>query len=61
MGTAMGTGAGAGAAIAADELRYCVLGAPNNIAKPKTAITAVRVTMVLLFIGPPGFEVLTTP
>lgn len=48
----MGTGVGAGAAMAADELKYCAFGAPNKIAKPKAARTTVTVIR-LLFIIPP--------
>jgi hypothetical protein len=59
MGTAIGAGVGAGAAIAADELKSCAFGAPYKIANPKTASTAVKVTTVLFMI-PPKFEVCTT-
>jgi hypothetical protein len=58
IGTAMGTGAGA--AIAVDELKVCPFGVPNRIARPKTASTAVIVTMVL-FMFPPRLKVFDYP
>jgi hypothetical protein len=54
IGTAMGTGAGA--AMAADELKFCAFGVPSIIAKTKAASTTVKV-MIVLFIFPPKLKV----
>jgi hypothetical protein len=58
-GIAMAMGTGAGAAMAADELKVCAFGVPNRIAKTKAASTTVKVIMVL-FIFPPQLKVCTT-
>jgi len=52
-GTAMGVGAGA--AMAADDVKVCDFGAPNRIAKPKAVMTTVKVIR-LLFIFLPKTE-----
>jgi hypothetical protein len=57
MGTAKA--AGAGAAMAAEELKFCAFGVPNKIAKTKAASTTVKV-MIVLFIFPPRLKVCTT-
>jgi hypothetical protein len=51
IGTAMA--AGAGAAIAADELKVCAFGVPSRIARTKAASTMVKV-IIVLFIFPPS-------
>jgi hypothetical protein len=45
-------GTGAGAAMAAEELKVCAFGVPDRIAIPKAASTTIKVKMVL-FIFPP--------
>jgi hypothetical protein len=57
IGTAIGTGAGA--AMAADELKVCAFGVPNKTARTKAAITTVKV-IIVLFIFPPNFQFCTT-
>jgi len=57
MGSAMG--AGAGAAMAAEELKVCAFGVPNRMAKTKAASTTVKV-IIVLFIFPPKLKVCTT-
>jgi hypothetical protein len=52
IGTAKG--AGTGAAMAVEELKFCAFGAPNNTAKTKATFTIVKVITVL-FIFPPRF------
>jgi hypothetical protein len=58
IGTAMGEGAGA--AMAADELKFWAFGVPSRIARTKAASTTVKV-MIVLFIYPPRLKVWTTP
>jgi hypothetical protein len=52
-------GDGAGAAMAADELKFCTFGVPSRIAKTKATSTTVKV-MIVLFIFPPKLKVWTT-
>jgi hypothetical protein len=58
IGTAMA--AGAGAAIAADELKVCAFGVPKKIAKTKPASTTVKV-IIVLFIFPSQIKSLYYP
>jgi hypothetical protein len=57
-GTAIGTGAGA--AMAAEELKDWALGVPSKIARTKAASTTVKV-MIVLFMFPPQIESLYYP
>jgi hypothetical protein len=51
-------GTGAGAAMAADELKVCPFGVPSRIAKTKAASTTDNV-IIVLFIFPPKLKVCT--
>jgi hypothetical protein len=59
LGTGTAMAIGAGAAMAADELKVCAFGVPSRIAKTKAASTTVKVIMIL-FIFPPKLKVCTT-
>jgi hypothetical protein len=59
-GTGTAMAAGAGAAMAADELKVCAFGLPSRIARTKAASTTVKV-MIVLFIIPPKLKVCTAP
>ena len=58
IGTAMGVGVGA--AMAADELKFCAFGVPSRIAKTKAASTTAKV-IIVLFILPSQIESLYYP